>query len=63
MQYIHCCPEDPVKLEIEIMLRNKKDKNSTAAKNKEISTCRKNFGDLEMTNVAQRPYLGIVFTS
>ena len=62
-QYIHCCPGDPVKLKIEIILRNKKDKNSQAAKNKEISTCKKNFGDLEITNVAQRPNLGIVFTS
>ena len=28
IQYIHCCPGDPVKLKIEIILRNKKDKNS-----------------------------------
>ena len=62
-QYIHCCPGDPVKLKIGIILRNKKDKNSWAATNKEISTCKKNFGDLEITNVAQRPNLGIVFTS
>ena len=27
-QYIHCCSGDPVKLKIEIILRNKKDKNS-----------------------------------
>ena len=33
------------------------------AKNKEISTCKKNFGDLEIINVAQRPNDGIVFTS
>ena len=45
------------------MLRNKKNKNSWAATNKEISTCKKNFGELEITNVAQRPNLGIVFTS
>ena len=63
IQYIHCCPGDPVKLKIEIILRNEKDKNSYAAKNKEISKCKKNFGDLEITNVSQRPSLGIVFTS
>ena len=63
IQYIHCCSGDPVKLKIEIILRNKKDKNSYAAKNKEISKSKKNFGDLEITNVAQRPNLGIVFTS
>ena len=45
-QYIHCCPGDPVKIKIEIILRNKKDKNSEAAKNKEISTCKENFGDI-----------------
>ena len=32
-QYIHCCPGDAVKLKIGIILRNKKDKNSWAAKN------------------------------
>ena len=53
MHNIHCRPEDPVKLKIEIIFRNKKDKHSQAAKNKEISTCEKNFGDLEITNVAQ----------
>ena len=63
MQYIHRYPGDHVKLKIEIILRNKKDKNSKAAKNKEISTSKKNSGDLEITNVAQRPNLGIVFTS
>ena len=63
MQYIHCCPGNPVKLKIEIILKNKKDKNSKVAKNKEISTYKKNFGDLETTNVAQRPNLGIVCTS
>ena len=63
MHNIHCRPEDPVKLKIEIIFRNKKDKHSQAAKNKEISTCEKNFGDLEITNVAQRPNLGLVFTS
>ena len=30
---MHCCPGDPVKLKIGIILRNKKDKNSWAAKN------------------------------
>ena len=54
MQYIRCCPEDPVKLKIEITVRNKESK--------ELSPCKKNFGDLEI-NVAQRPNLGIVFTS
>ena len=54
IQYIHCCPEDPVKLKIEITVRNKESK--------ELSPCKKNFGDLEI-NVAQRPNLGIVFTS
>ena len=34
-QYIHCCPGDPVKLKIKIILRNKKDKNSWVAKDKE----------------------------
>ena len=63
MQYIHRYPGDHVKLKIEIILRNKKDKNSYAAKNKEISTCKRNVGDLEITRVAQRPNLGIVFTS
>ena len=38
-----------VKLKIGIILRNKKDKNSWAATNKEISTCKKIFGDLEIT--------------
>ena len=60
MEYIHCCPGDPVKLKIEIILkqkRNKKDKNSKVAKNKEISTCKKNFGDLEIRNLAHRPNL------
>ena len=52
-----------VKLKIGIILRNKKAKNSWAAANKEISMCKKNFGHLEITNVAQRPNLGIVFTS
>ena len=52
-----------MKLKIEIILKNKKDKNRLGAKNKEISTCKKKFGDLEITNVAQRPNLGIVFTS
>ena len=61
--YIHCCPGDPVELKMEIILKSKKDKNSYAAKNKEISTCKKNAGELEITNVAQRPNLGIVFTS
>ena len=60
---IHCCPGDPVKLKIESILKNKKDKNSSAAKNKEISMCKKNFGDLEITKVAQRPNPGIMFTS
>ena len=59
---MHCCPGDPVKLNIGIILRNKNDKNSWVAANKEISTCKKNF-DLEITNLAQRPNLGIVFTS
>ena len=27
IQYIHCCPGEPVKLKIEIILKNKKDKN------------------------------------
>ena len=63
MQYIHCCHGDPVKLKIEIIFTNKKDKNSQAAKTKEIITCKKNVGDLEIPNVAQRPNLGIVFTS
>ena len=63
---MHCCPGDPIKLKIEIILRNKKTKRIktvTRLKNKEISTSKKNFGDLEITNLAQRPNLGIVFTS
>ena len=51
---MHCCPGDPVKLKIEIILRNKKDKNSYAAKSKEISLCKIKIRYLEITNVAQR---------
>ena len=28
IQYIHCCPADPVKRKIEIILGNEKNKNS-----------------------------------
>ena len=34
IQYIHYCPGDLAKLKIEIISRNKKDKNSLAAKKK-----------------------------